>query len=218
MNETIAAVATAYGEGGIGIIRISGGRAEEILHKVFVPANSGICEDAAGKDACAAKGNAFAGRKLVYGHVISAETGAVLDEAMAVFMKGPKTYTGEDVTELQCHGSVISLRHVLEEVLKQGARPAEPGEFTKRAFLSGRLDLSQAEAVIDLIQSESEKGHEAALKQLSGSVSGEIKKLFSFTLSEEGAEELSNLSETYLMTQLERGFFALDFYKSLRLS
>ncbi|MBQ3107755.1 MAG: tRNA uridine-5-carboxymethylaminomethyl(34) synthesis GTPase MnmE [Firmicutes bacterium] len=181
MNETIAAVATAYGEGGIGIIRISGDRAGEILAKVFVPgkAENDGCADGCGEkcSGAAAFETALAGRRLAYGTVRSMESGNVLDEAMAVFMKGPKTYTGEDVAEIQCHGSVISLRQVLDEVLAAGARLAEPGEFTRRAFLSGRLDLSQAEAVIDLIRSESDKGHEAALKQLSGSVSLEMKKL-----------------------------------------
>lgn len=154
MEDTIAAVATAYGEGGIGIIRISGERSREILEKVFDPVSP------------------MEPRRFTYGYVKDGEQ--VIDEAMAVFMQAPHTYTREDVAEIDCHGSVISLRKTLAAVLKEGARMAEPGEFTKRAFLNGRLDLSQAEAVMDLISAKTDLGFDIALGQLGGDFSLKI--------------------------------------------
>ena len=156
MEDTIAAVATAYGEGGIGIVRISGEKAPDILKSIFVPA-SGTLEE----------------RRLTYGTVKDPETGAVIDECMAVFMKGPHTYTTEDVAEIDCHGSVISLRNILSLVIRMGARLAEKGEFTKRAFMGGRLDLSQAEAVMDLVSAKTDTGAETALDQLGGRIGKE---------------------------------------------
>lgn len=164
-DETIAAVATAMGEGGIGIIRISGDQALDILKKVFIPIskkrNNSRC------------GEYIVNRRLTYGHVVD-DTGNVIDEVMAVYMKAPYTYTMEDVVEINCHGSVVSLRKTLALVLKNGARLAQPGEFTKRAFLNGRLDLSQAEAVMDLIKAKTEKTFDVALSQLSGEFSSRI--------------------------------------------
>jgi len=161
-EETIAAVATAYGEGGIGIIKISGNKAKDILSNVFFPV----------------KGKKQQNRKLTYGFVKDPETGVVIEEAMAVFFPSPDTYTREDVAEINCHGSVVALKKTLGLVLKSGAVLASPGEFTLRAFINGRIDLSQAEAVIDIIKAETDKGFELALGQLSGSVSvkvGEIR-------------------------------------------
>lgn len=160
MEETIAAIATAYGEGGIGIIRISGPDTLPILNRIFVPKTKGI-----------------ANRKMTYGHIEDPETGSIIDEVLCVYMKEPHTYTKEDVAEINCHGSMVSLRKTLELVLKSGARLAEPGEFTKRAFLNGRLDLSQAEAVIDLIKAKTDKSFDVAMDQLSGGLSAEIKKI-----------------------------------------
>ena len=160
-DDTIAAVATAMGEGGIGIIRISGENALEILNKVF----------------CSVKKQPVENRKLTYGFVEDNFTGEKIDEVMAVYMKAPHSYTAEDVVEIQCHGSIVSLRKILALVLKNGARLAEPGEFTKRAFLNGRLDLSQAEAVIDLIRAKSDKTFDVALSQLEGSFSKKIKEI-----------------------------------------
>ena len=160
-DDTIAAVATAMGEGGIGIIRISGENALEILNKVF----------------CSVKKSPVENRKLTYGFVEDNFTGEKIDEVMAVYMKAPHSYTAEDVVEIQCHGSIVSLRKILALVLKNGARLAEPGEFTKRAFLNGRLDLSQAEAVIDLIRAKSDKTFDVALSQLEGSFSKKIKEI-----------------------------------------
>ena len=159
-EDTIAAIATAPGEGGIGIIRISGDKAFEILEKVFVPVSKEIKP-----------------RVLQYGHVIDYKNGKVIDEAMAVYMKAPLSYTTEDVTEIQCHGSIVSLRKILSLVLESGARLAERGEFTKRAFLNGRLDLTQAEAVIDLIKAKSDKSFDVALEQLEGALSAKIKDI-----------------------------------------
>ena len=160
-DDTIAAVATAMGEGGIGIVRISGENALEILNKVF----------------CSVKKSPVENRKLSYGFVEDNFTGEKIDEVMAVYMKAPHSYTAEDVVEIQCHGSIVSLRKILALVLKNGARLAEPGEFTKRAFLNGRLDLSQAEAVIDLVRAKSDKTFDVALSQLEGSFSKKIKEI-----------------------------------------
>lgn len=160
-DDTIAAVATAMGEGGIGIVRISGENVLSILEKVF----------------CSVKNRPTENRKLTYGFVTDNFTGEKIDEVMAVYMKAPHSYTAEDVVEIQCHGSIVSLRKILALVLKNGARLAEPGEFTKRAFLNGRLDLSQAEAVIDLVRAKSDKTFDVALSQLEGSFSKKIKEI-----------------------------------------
>lgn len=157
MEDTIAAIATAYGEGGIGIVRISGPETFSILEKVFLPAGSGIIN-----------------RKLTYGYVEDPKNGNKIDEVLSVFMKAPHTYTREDVAEIHCHGSMVALRKTLEVVLRQGARLAEPGEFTKRAFLNGRLDLSQAEAVIDMIRAKTDKTFDVALEQLDGQLSQKV--------------------------------------------
>lgn len=157
MEDTIAAIATAYGEGGIGIVRISGPETFSILEKVFLPACSGIIN-----------------RKLTYGYVEDPKNGNKIDEVLSVFMKAPHTYTREDVAEIHCHGSMVALRKTLEVVLRQGARLAEPGEFTKRAFLNGRLDLSQAEAVIDMIRAKTDKTFDVALEQLDGQLSQKV--------------------------------------------
>ena len=158
MEDTIAAIATAIGEGGIGIVRISGEESLNIAEKVF-------------------KGKKLEDKVLTYGHIKDNFTGELVDEVMTVYMKGPRSYTAEDVVEIQCHGSVVSLRKILALVLKNGARLAEPGEFTKRAFLNGRLDLSQAEAVIDLIKAKSDKTFDVALSQLEGGFSAKIKEI-----------------------------------------
>ena len=158
MEDTIAAVATAYGEGGIGIIRISGEKSLDILKSVFQPAS--------GSDG-------IISRRMTYGKVIDDEN-RLVDEVLAVYMKGPKTYTAEDVVEINCHGSMVSLRKTLALVLRKGARLAEPGEFTKRAFLNGRMDLSQAEAVIDLIKAKTDRSFDIAVSQLEGELSGKV--------------------------------------------
>ena len=159
MDATIAGISTAYGEGGIGIIRISGDNAEEILKQVFKSEFE------------------IESRKMRYGHIVDPKNGEVIDEVLCVLMKGPHTYTAEDVVEINCHGSIVALRKTLALVLRLGARSAENGEFTKRAFLNGRLDLSQAEAVIDVIRAKTEKTFDVALGQLDGLLSREIRKI-----------------------------------------
>ncbi len=162
MEDTIAAVATAYGEGGIGIIRISGEKALPILREIF---------EFHGET------NTFISRRMTYGKIIDKENNRLIDEVLAVYMKGPKTYTAEDVVEINCHGSVVSLRKTLALVLRKGARLAKPGEFTKRAFLNGRLDLSQAEAVIDMIRAKTDKSFDAAVSQLEGGLSLKVEEI-----------------------------------------
>lgn len=162
MEDTIAAVATAYGEGGIGIIRISGEEALPILQGIF--------EFHGDTDT-------FISRRMTYGKIIDKEKNQIIDEVLAVYMKGPKTYTAEDVVEINCHGSMVSLRKTLSLVLRKGARLAEPGEFTKRAFLNGRLDLSQAEAVIDMIRAKTDKSFDVAVSQLEGRLSLKVEEI-----------------------------------------
>ncbi|QIB67925.1 tRNA uridine-5-carboxymethylaminomethyl(34) synthesis GTPase MnmE [Aminipila butyrica] len=182
MEDTIAAVATAYGEGGIGIVRISGEQALPILNRIFQPmrknriqGNPDIRFQPEGFGTTI--GEPIVNRRLTYGHVIDWETSQVLDEVLAVYMKGPYTYTAEDVVEVNCHGSIVALRKVLALILKSGARLADPGEFTKRAFLNGRLDLTQAEAVIDLIRAKSDRSFDVALSQLDGKLSQTIQEI-----------------------------------------
>ena len=170
MEDTIAAISTAMSDGGIGIIRISGSNAVEIGDQVFRPYR---------KDKTVKKLSSYT---AAYGHVVNHEK--VLDECIVLFMKGPRTYTGEDVVEIDCHGGIVVLKKVLEAVLEAGARPAEPGEFTKRAFLNGRIDLSQAEAVMDLIQSKNEFAMESSMKQLEGSLRRKIEEIRSQILYE----------------------------------
>lgn len=158
MNDsTIAAIATARGAGGIAIVRVSGPRARAVLEGAFRPARGGIEP-----------------RKLAYGRVVGAE-GEEIDEAMAVFLPAPRTYTREDVAEIQCHGGDVAARRALARALELGARPAEPGEFTKRAFLNGRIDLSRAEAVMQLVGANSEAAARASVRQLEGGVSSFVR-------------------------------------------
>lgn len=162
-DDTIAAIATAPGEAGIGIVRLSGSTAIEILDRIF-KAKKGV--------------TAFniASRMATYGHIID-EAENVVDEVLAIIMRKPHSYTTEDVVEIHCHGGIIPVRRIMELVLKNGAVMAEPGEFTKRAFLNGRIDLTQAEAVIDVITSKTETGLNAALNQLEGELSQELHRI-----------------------------------------
>jgi tRNA modification GTPase len=152
-NNTIAAISTPPGAGGIGIIRISGADALSILKQLFTPKNI----------ACS-----YRSHQLYYGHLVHPATGRIVDEVLAVYMAAPHTYTREDVVEIHCHGSFLVLENALELVLASGALVAEPGEFTKRAFLNGRIDLTQAEAVIDILSAKTRKGVDLAQEQLSG--------------------------------------------------
>ena len=153
-RDTIAAISTAPGAGGIAIVRLSGPRAEAILRAAFRPAN--------------AKAD-LSGRRLTYGAAVD-EDGAAIDEAMAVLMRAPHTYTREDVAEIHCHGGSACASAVLRRVLLLGARAAEPGEFTRRAYENGRVDLSRAEAVMQLVGAQGEAARRAALRQMRGGV------------------------------------------------
>ena len=162
-TETIAAIATALSDSGIGIVRISGEDAIEIGNKVYKSKNG--CHNL--KD--------YGSHTIHYGFIVDGEE--ILDEVMVAIMKAPNSYTKEDTVEINCHGGVLIMQKILEAVLKQGARLAEPGEFTKRAFLNGRIDLARAEAVMDLIHSRNEFALKSSVKQLKGSVSDCIWKM-----------------------------------------
>ncbi len=165
LDDTIAAISTPVGEGGIGIVRLSGPQALDILAAIFVRGG------ARGK-----KGDLpLASHRLYYGHVVDAEDGEVVDEVLASYMRSPRTYTRQDVAEINCHGGIVPLRRVLELTLRGGARLAQPGEMTLRAFLNGRLDLAQAEAVLDIVQAKTEAGLRVAVEQLEGRLSDQIR-------------------------------------------
>ncbi|NLC03931.1 MAG: tRNA uridine-5-carboxymethylaminomethyl(34) synthesis GTPase MnmE, partial [Tissierellia bacterium] len=162
MSNTIAAISTAIGEAGIGIVRLSGKDAINIASKIFVGINTKTL-------------NIADNRKLIYGHIIDKEE--IIDEVLIAYMKEPYTYTRENMVEIYCHGGIIPVRKILELLLKSGAKLAEPGEFTKRAFLNGRLDLSQAEAVMDIIRSKTDKSYKVSLNQLEGSLSNKVRDI-----------------------------------------
>jgi tRNA modification GTPase len=162
--DTIAAISTPMGEGAIAIVRLSGDDAIRIASQLF----RGIH----GK-----KLTEVASHTIHYGHLVDPKDGQVVEEVMVSVMKGPKTFTKEDVVEINCHGGIVSVNRVLKHVLKNGARLAEPGEFTKRAFLNGRIDLSQAEAVMDLIRAKTDRAMNLALGQMEGRLSKLIRKL-----------------------------------------
>src|SRR6266581_7926855 len=164
VTDTICAIATPPGEGGIGIIRVSGDKAVEIASKVFLGIQGSRVSD-------------FPSHTLHVGHLRDPDTGERLDEVLVAVMKAPRSYTREDIVEFHCHGSPLVLRLGLEALIRNGARLAEPGEFTKRAFLNGRLDLAQAEAVMDLIHARSETGLKVALEQLRGRLSEELGRI-----------------------------------------
>ncbi|WP_429971722.1 tRNA uridine-5-carboxymethylaminomethyl(34) synthesis GTPase MnmE [Fructilactobacillus sp. Tb1] len=160
--DTIAAISTAPGVGGISIVRISGSDAMEIAKKIY-----------RGRDL-----DKVATDTINYGHIVDpANDNARVDEVMVSVMRAPKTYTKEDIIEINCHGGIQVTNKVLQLVLRNGARMAEPGEFTKRAFLNGRIDLSQSEAVMDLIDAKTDEARKAALNQLDGNLSAEIRKM-----------------------------------------
>lgn len=159
-NDTIAAVATPPGVGGVGIIRVSGSDAFQLVLPLF---------KRSGKQA-----GLPSSHQLTYGHIIDPTTQEILDEVLVAFMYAPRTYTREPVVEIQGHGGPLILRRILRAVLAQGARLADPGEFTMRAFLNGRLDLAQAEAVMDLIESETEAGQRLAMQQFRGQLSEQV--------------------------------------------
>ena len=162
--DTIAAISTPMGEGAIAIVRLSGDDAIQIADKLF--------KSIGGK-----RLTEVASHTIHYGHLLDPKSDEVVEEVMVSIMKAPKTFTKEDVVEINCHGGIVSVNRVLQHVLKNGARLAEPGEFTKRAFLNGRIDLSQAEAVMDLIRAKTDRAMNVALGQMEGRLSKLIRKL-----------------------------------------
>lgn len=164
--ETIAAISTAIGNGGIGIIRMSGKESFKILEKIFKN-NKGEKLDL----------NKIKGYTIQYGTIVDSETNEKIDEVLVSFFKNPKSYTREDMCEINSHGGMVVEKQILEQCLKNGAILAEPGEFTKRAFLNGRIDLSQAESIMDLINSKTEKESKASINQLQGDLSNRINEI-----------------------------------------
>jgi tRNA modification GTPase len=159
--DTIAAISTPMGEGAIAIVRLSGDEAIEIANRVFKGKNLKEVDS----------------HTIHYGHIVDPDTNQVVEEVMLTLMRGPKTFTREDVIEINCHGGLVSVNRVLQLVLTNGARLAEPGEFTKRAFLNGRIDLSQAEAVMDLIRAKTDRAMSVAIGQMEGRLSTLINQL-----------------------------------------
>ena len=162
LNDTIAAISTAIGEAGIAIVRMSGDDSINIIDKIFVSASGIKMADAEN-------------RKFLYGHICDGDK--KIDEVLVVKMKGPHSYTAEDIVEIHCHGGVVSVKRILNLILSKGARLAEKGEFTKRGFLNGRIDLTQAEAVIDLIKAKTDISFDLGLNQLGGALSEVLNKL-----------------------------------------
>ena len=161
-TDTIAAIATAMTNSGIGIVRISGPESLAIIQKVYQGKKEKNFET-------------INTHTIHYGYIVDGKE--TIDEVLVMVMKGPHSFTGEDTVEINCHGGVYVIKRVLETVIKYGARPAQPGEFTKRAFLNGKMDLSQAEAVIDLISAKNEYAHKSSVSQLKGSVQRKIKEI-----------------------------------------
>ena len=171
-GDTIAAISTPIGEGGIGIVRISGDQSLDLLSKIFEPANKDIKKN--NKDQLL-----IPSRVLTYGKIYDKKRN-LIDEVLVSYMKSPTTYTGEETVEINCHGGIIPLRNILNTVVSLGARPAERGEFTKRAFLNGKLDLTQAEAVMDLISAKTDTSFNVAMTQLQGRLSEHIRLIRSY--------------------------------------
>jgi tRNA modification GTPase len=175
-SDTIAAISTPVGQGGIGIVRISGPRSLDIAETIFRPWKAAPLADKRSGS-------------LLYGHIINPTDNTNVDEVLLAIMRAPNSYTKEDVVEINCHGGMISVKRALETVLAQGARLADPGEFTKRAFLNGRINLTQAEAVFDVITAKTEESMKLALEQLQGGLSEKLadirKKLVDISASAE---------------------------------
>jgi tRNA modification GTPase len=163
-EDTIAAISTPIGHGGIGIVRLSGSGALRIADRVFVSAKKKKLRE-------------IGSHRILYGHIVDAGSREVIDEVLVSVMRAPDTYTKEDIVEINCHGGPVPLNRILELLLDAGARLAEPGEFTRRAFLNGRIDLAQAEAVLDTINALTEKSRKAAVEQLQGRLSERVGKI-----------------------------------------
>ncbi len=197
--DTIAAISTPMGEGAIAIVRISGDEAVQIADRLFRSPSSKKLADAAS-------------HTIHYGHLVDPSTGEIVEEIMVSLMKAPKTFTREDVVELNCHGGLVSVNRVLRLVLQYGARLAEPGEFTKRAFLNGRIDLSQSEAVMDLIRAKTDKAMNVALNQMDGKLSrliGSLRQALLETLAQVEVNidypEYDDVEEMTIPLMIEKG-------------
>ncbi|MCT7743347.1 MAG: tRNA uridine-5-carboxymethylaminomethyl(34) synthesis GTPase MnmE [Lactobacillus iners] len=173
--DTIAAIATPIGEGGISIIRVSGENALEIVNKIFRGANL----------------NKVASHTIHYGHIIDYANKDVVDEVLATVMLAPKTFTRENTVEVSCHGGLLVTEKILQLILDNGARMATPGEFTKRAFINGRIDLTQAESIMDIIEAKTDRARQVAMKQLEGGLLFEIRKLRQELLNTMAHEEVN---------------------------
>lgn len=178
-EDTIVAISTPIGHGGIGIVRLSGSNALKIAEKVFVSSKK-------------KKLLKMRSHSILYGHIADPKTGETVDEVLVSVMKAPDTYTKENIVEINCHGGPVLLQRTLELMLNAGARLADPGEFTRRAFLNGRIDLAQAEAVLDAINSLTEKSRQSAIDQLEGKLSGKLGAI------REGLLELTANVEAYI--------------------
>ena len=168
LDDTITAISSPIGEGGIGIVKMSGPEVLTILREIFVPTKSCLNEDTTWEPVS---------HHLYHGHVVDPRSQEVVDEVLVSYMKAPHTYTRQDVGEINCHGGIVPLQRVLQLTLRQGARLASPGEMTMRAFLLGRLDLAQAEAVLDVVRAKTEAGLRVAVEQLGGHLSREIREV-----------------------------------------
>ncbi|MCT7785558.1 tRNA uridine-5-carboxymethylaminomethyl(34) synthesis GTPase MnmE [Lactobacillus iners] len=173
--DTIAAIATPIGEGGISIIRVSGENALEIVNKIFRGANL----------------NKVASHTIHYGHIIDYANKDVVDEVLVTVMLAPKTFTRENTVEVSCHGGLLVTQKILQLILDNGARMATPGEFTKRAFINGRIDLTQAESIMDIIEAKTDRARQVAMKQLEGGLLFEIRKLRQELLNTMAHEEVN---------------------------
>ncbi|MGD0615865.1 MAG: tRNA uridine-5-carboxymethylaminomethyl(34) synthesis GTPase MnmE [Verrucomicrobiota bacterium] len=206
LDDTIAAIATPLGEGGLAVIRLSGPQALSVADKCFTPAGSKSLKPSAAES-----------HTIHFGRIV--RHGATVDEVLVAVMRAPRTFTREDVVEITCHGGILPAKTVLDAVLESGARPAEPGEFTRRAFLNGRIDLAQAEAVADLIHSRTELALRAANEQLAGKLSQRINLLrdeLMKTLAHLEAhidfpdEDIAPDTRTRLLARLEQGVAFMD--------
>lgn len=209
--ETIAAISTAIGNGGIGIIRMSGKETFSILNKIFINTKKELI-----------KKEKIKGYTIQYGFIINSKTGEKIDEVLVSFFKNPKSYTKEDMCEINSHGGRIVQKQILEQCLENGAILAQPGEFTKRAFLNGRIDLSQAESIMDLINSKTEKEAKASINQLEGELSKKIKEIkkdlldimadieASIDYPEYDIEELTNKKINIILNKIKQKLNALN--------
>jgi len=198
--DTICAIATPIGEGGVAIIRISGENALNIASRIFISKNNYDVKN-------------MTTYTMKYGNIIDVESKEIVDEVILSYMKSPNSYTGENVVEVNCHGGVVSTNSVLNQIVKAGARLSEPGEFTKRAFLNGRIDLSQAEAVMDIITAKTELSMKSAMLQRNGALSREITELRKYLLnvlalieySVDFTEDDEDIIDDNLINQIKEG-------------